>query len=305
MLSKRQLPQRAGIGERAPSKQKGHKMEINKSLVDTNFVIINVGANKSHSGLVSPRSEDGTFFFMPIAEGGTSPKPDQDLFPGCSNLPTFGDFVKPEVAFCVSRDYREKTVHDDPEFETFTYGDNPDTIARGKAANLKKYLANGDLLFFFAGLTDVSGSKLTDKYSFYFVGFFEISTILKKVTGIPTEQELTLFGRNAHIKRGLADPRFWNCFSVWKGSGNSQLFRKAVLFDRELAAKILPSPPGKKYDWPEDKRNLQRLGSRTRASRLLTDTREKRILLQRVLVAGNDVPLFGRLLESGEMFVPQ
>ena len=98
-------------------------MEVSKSLVDREFIIINVGANTSHSGLVSPLWENGTFCFMPIPEEGTSPDPNRDLFSCCPNLPTFKDFVKPQIAFCVHEKYLTKKVHDDPEFETFAVPD--------------------------------------------------------------------------------------------------------------------------------------------------------------------------------------
>jgi len=272
-------------------------MEINKSLDEREFVIINVGANTRHRGLVSPLWENGVFCFMPIPEEGMLPDPSKDLFPGCPNLPSFADFVKPQIAFCVHEKYLTKTVHEDPEFETFTYGDNPDGRARGKAANLKKHLSNGDLLFFFAGLTAVRGHELIGDYRFYFVAFFEISSILPKVTAMPTQDQLTLFGRNAHIRRGQADPGFFNGFWVWKGSDNSQLFRKAILFDRELGAKILVSRSGAPYSWPTEKTDVQLLGSRARASRQVTSRQGKRVILEHVIDAGNDVPLFRRLLE--------
>lgn len=256
-------------------------MEINKTLDEREFVIINVGANTSHHGLVSPLWENGDFCIMPIPEEGMVPNPSKDLFPSCRNLPSFADFVKPYIAFCVHEKYLTKTVHEDPEFETFTYGDNPDGIAKGKAANLK-HLSNGDLLFFFAGLTAIRGRELIGDYRFYFIAFFELSSILPKVTAMPTQEQLSLFGRNAHIKRGQADTRFFNDFWVWKGSGNSQLFRKAVLFDRELGAKILVSRSGAPYSWPTDRTDLQLLGSRCRASRRLIGRQRKRVLLQRV-----------------------
>jgi len=199
-------------------------MEAHKSISEREFVIVNVGANTSHAGLISPLWGDGTFCFMPIPEDGPSTDPSRDLFPGCPNLPTFSEFIKPHIAFCVQKKYLTKKVHDDPEFETFTYGDNPEGVARAKAANLKNHLSQGDLLFFFAGLTSTNKAKTIGNYRFYFIGFFEISAILRKVSKMPSKDELMLFNQNAHIKRGLADPSFFNDFWLWKGSSNSQLF---------------------------------------------------------------------------------
>ena len=72
-------------------------MENNKSLDEREFVIINVGANTSHRGLVSPLWENGAFCFMPIPDEGMLQDPSKDLFPDCPNLPSFADFVKPQI----------------------------------------------------------------------------------------------------------------------------------------------------------------------------------------------------------------
>lgn len=262
-------------------------------------MIVNVGVNTSHrEQLISPLWEDGSFFFMPIPEEGNEPNADKDLFPGCSKLPTYREFIKDQKVLqckCVSDRYLGKSVHNDPEFKTFTYGDNPETIAKGKAANLKQYLGQGDLLFFFAGLTSIRNSK-KDDYQFYFIGFFEICDVLKDVTQMPTKDKLEIFGENAHIKRGQADSKFFNRFWVWKGSNDSQRFLKAVPFDRKLGAKILLDSEKKTICWRADKSDLQQLNWHTRAARLIIDDdRTKRILLEQVLEAGNKVPLFKNL----------
>jgi hypothetical protein len=278
------------------------RMEVAKPLGQREVVIINVGANKSHPGLVSPVYEDGTFFFMPIPEEGATPSPSKDLFPGCTSLQTYREFIERSThGRCVpiAERYLALRVHDDPEFVTFTYGDNPDTIARAKAANLKRYLREGDLLFFFAGLTTVRNCGPTDDYRFCFIGFYEVSDVLRKVTKMPTDDQLTIFGQNAHIKRGQANARFFNGFWVWKGSKNSQLFRMAVPFDRELGVRILRNRKGTQYDWPTDRTDVQLLGTRARASRRIMTEQSKRVLLRQVINTGNDVPLFERLLGLG------
>jgi len=269
-----------------------------KALRDREIIIINVGANKNHSGLISPLYEDGTFFFMPIPEEDKEPDAKKDLFPRCPALPTYRDFIKDQkVWHYISDRYLEKRVHNDPEFGTFTYGDNPETIAIGRAANLKHLRKDeGDLLFFFAGLTSIRNSEKTDDYHFYFIGFFEICNRRKHVIKMPNEEDLKIFGQNAHIKRGQANPDFFNKFWVWKGSSNSQLFSKAVLFDQNLAGKILVAPERRQYDWPSDKSDVQLLGTRARVARQIIGYDRKRILLEQVLRAKNDVPLFESIL---------
>jgi hypothetical protein len=257
---------------------------MNKMLEQRNLVIVNVGANTAHRGLISPLWENGEFFFVPI--------PDDDI----PNLPTYKEILKSQIKPYVREKYLTQRVHDDPEFKTFTYGDNPETTGIGRAANIKR-LVEGDLLFFFAGLTAVNSDNPINNYRFYFIGFFEISAILRNVTKTPTDEELKLFGQNVHITRGLFDQAEFNKFWIWKGSNNSKLFNKAVLFDRELGAKILFSRLLTPYTWPKDQSEIKLLGQRARASRLLTDNKGKRILLKQVLNTGNDVPLFTYLLE--------
>ena len=107
--------------------------------------LANVGANTSHS-FDSPIFEDGTFEFITIPE-------DRDL-PG-KHAVRYGHLT----SFCDSgqslRDYIPKRLwdfptHSDPEFETFTYGDNCETSPR--AASLKRMMP-GDFIFFLARLT--------------------------------------------------------------------------------------------------------------------------------------------------------
>lgn len=271
--------------------------EVIKPLGQRELAIINVGANRSHSGLFSPLYEDGTFFFMPIPEEGTIPEPAKNQFPGCQALPTYAEFLgDSRVVPHIHQRYLAKTVHNDPEFVTFTYGDNPEGRAKARAANLT-LLGKGDLLFFFAGLTAIGSGKPVDPYRFYFVGFFEIIEVLRAVSAMPSPEQLRVFGQNAHIKRGQTDPRFFRNFWVWKGSSNSQRFQKAVPFDRELGAKILLAPKGMPYDWPTDKADVQLLGTRARASRRIMTQQGKRTLLERVINTGNKVPLFRRLLD--------
>lgn len=67
-------------------------------------------------------------------------------------------------------------------------------------------------------------------------------------------------------------------------------------FDQKLGAKILVDSEGRQYDWPSDKSDVQLLGTRARAARQIIGDDRKRILLEQVLRAKNDVPLFENIL---------
>ena len=202
----------------------------------------------------------------------------------------------------IPKSSRNVRAHDDPEFESFTYGDYPNRIvpakgvpkAIGRAGNLR-HLKEGDLLFFLARLTKVKQHMAPTGAGFYLIGFFEISVIRKNVKEKPTESELQIFGNNAHVRRGLADHSHFDNFWVFKGSDESRLFRHAVPFDQELASKTLRNKEGGMLTWPPKFTKLQRIASYTRSCRLIEDKVRWKMLLERTLEF-NGIPLFRRLL---------
>lgn len=263
--------------------------------------IINIGANQDSQrryGLFSPLFDDGSFVYVPVQEKG-----DYDADPGCPKLPTYGGLFSnnQEVLRLITKS-RNLRAHDDPEFESFTYGDYPNRFvpakgvpkAIGRAGNLK-HLDKGDLLLFLARLTKVGQSGVPTEAGFYLIGFFEISGILKDVKAKPTERDLQIFGNNAHIRRGLADAGRFDNFWVFKGSGESRCFLHPVAFDRELASKTLRNKEGGALTWPLGFTNLQRIASYTRSCRLIEDRVRVKMLLERILGL-NEIPLFRRLL---------
>ena len=230
--------------------------------------LANVGANASHA-FNSPIFEDGTFEFITIPE-------DRDL-PG-EHVVRYGQLTSFNNPGLSLRDYVPKRLwdfptHNDPEFETFTYGDNCETSPR--AASLKRMVA-GDFIFFLARLTrqptkDKSGNGLPLQHGFYFVGFLEIEGVLRDVTRRPSETEMRRYGANAHVLRGLSDETLWDRFWVFAGSPYSRRFRKAVPLTRELAAQVFSSADGSPWKWDAGRSDLQVIGSYTRSCRCVID----------------------------------
>ena len=225
--------------------------------------IINVGVNASHRSLRSPIFSDGTFIFIPIPE---------TREPECPFLPLYREIVDLKY---IPQKFYECRVHNDPEFISFTYGDFPETHPR--SANLK-YLSKGDYLFFLARLVSYDKGKFLDKSGFYLIGFFEIEKILRNITRKPSEKYLRLFGRNAHIKRGLWKPTAYAGSWVFKGSKNSRLFKYAVPFTRELAEKIISDSKGANWEWPKNRTDLQVIGSYFRSCRRIEKRETIRLL---------------------------
>lgn len=225
--------------------------------------IANVGANASHS-FDSPIFDDGTFEFITIPE-------DRDL-PG-DHAVRYGDltsYYRPDQSL---RDYIPKRLwgfptHFDPEFDTFTYGDNCETSPR--AASLKR-MTPGDFIFFLARLTSRIQKNGPSEHGFYFVGFLEIESILKDVTRQPSIAEMKRYGANAHVLRGLSDETLWDRFWVFAGSPNSRRFHKAVPVTRELASQVFSSADGSPWQWDSGRSDLQVIGSYTRSCRCAID----------------------------------
>jgi hypothetical protein len=268
--------------------------------------IINIGANgKSQSsfGLFSPLFDNGGFVYVPVEERG------YDAVPNCPRLPTYGDLFSnnQEILRLIPESSHNLRAHDDPEFVSFTYGDYPNGIVSakgipkviGRAANLKR-LEKADLLFFLARLSKVGLGMIPTEAGFYLIGFFEISAVRENVKAKPTESELRVFGKNAHIRRGLADRSHFDNFWVFKGSHESRLFLHPVPFDQELASKTLGNREGGVLTWPPGFTGLQRIAHYTRSCRLIEDKTRVKMLLERI-IEWNEIPFFRRLLGSNAL----
>ena len=225
--------------------------------------LANVGANASHR-FISPILPDGTFELIPIPE-------DRDF--SDPYAVRFRDLRSHYNAECDLLQYIPKRLwdwpaHYDPEFETFTYGDNCETSPRG--ASLKQ-LEPGDFLFFLAHLAESGGDKAIRSHGFYLVAFLEIAEILRDVRARPDDEVLDRLGANAHIRQGLCDSGLWSRFWVFRGSERSRRFHKAVPITRELVGLAFTAADGSPWRWEGNRTELQVIGSYTRSCRCVID----------------------------------
>ena len=226
--------------------------------------LANVGANASHR-FSGPLFPNGTFEFLPIPE-------DTDL-----EGPHAVRFMDLTSHYDSARDLRDylpqrlwwRPAHYDPEFETFTYGDNCETSPR--AASLKG-LEKGDLLFFLTRLQRWERGRETGEHGFYLVGFLEIEAWLRDVRKRPLSEAMRRFGANAHVRRGLCDPELWDGFWVFGGSSHSRRFERAVPLTRELASRVFTASDGSPWRWDGGRTDLQVIGSYTRSCRCVIDS---------------------------------
>jgi hypothetical protein len=159
-------------------------------------------------------------------------------------------------------------AHNDPEFETFTYGDYPTRIPR--ASNLR-CIRKGDYLFFLTRMVEWKKGSFSGAAGFYLVGFLEIENIAKEITARPARSMYQEIRNNAHMKRAEWDPIWYDRFWVFKGSKRSKRFRRAVPFTRDFADRVLLDREGNRLRWQTKRSELQSIGSYTRACRIVED----------------------------------
>ena len=225
--------------------------------------LINVGANASHR-FAGPIFPDGSFEFLSIPEDRDLPEPHGVQY---HNLRSFYDPEQDLLRYIPQRLW-DRTAHADPEWDTFTYGDNCATSPR--AAALKR-VEPGDRLLFLVRLRSWDENGPTNAYGFYLVGFIEVQGVLRKVTARPDDAALVRFGRNSHIRRGLSDPGLWDGFCLFSGSSRSRRLSRAAPIDRDLADRVLTSADGSPWRWDAGRSDLQVIGSYTRSCRCVLD----------------------------------
>jgi hypothetical protein len=177
-------------------------------------VLLRVGIDSGRGGIQGPLFKDGAFEFIPIDDRGGD------------NLQTYGNtkgvFGRMFVEYFPARlkdKVRNQSMHSDPEFRTFTYGD-PTFPKRGL-----RRLRPGSLLVFYAGLE--KWPERTDA-GLYIIGYFEVAKAGLATDFSPAELEKD-FGRNFHVRHRNVLRRQKSELVLIKGGKGSRLLKKAVL----------------------------------------------------------------------------
>ena len=150
-------------------------------------LLLRVGIDRGCGGALAPLFADGSFEYIPIPERRES-----------SETRTFGNTVgihaHPLSTYNLPKKLEHTTMHVDPEFETFTYGDP--SIKRTYLLKLE----SGDLLVFYAGLHpwDYDGED-----ALYIIGYFTVQTIIdmRRLSEDEREDIRRRYPNNAHVKR--------------------------------------------------------------------------------------------------------
>lgn len=221
----------------------------NGRIPENRIFLANIGVNAAHR-LVSPLADDGSFTLVSI--------PEDDASLSGPGLVRYGDV--PHLRATVPERFWSRVTHYDPEFETFTFGDNCGWAPR--AAALRACRA-GDWIFFIARLVGSAGPV------FALVGGLQVESILRDARG-PSDQ-LRRYAANAHVRRAQADARYWDGFWVFAGGPASGLFERALLIGRPEAELLLRDRTGEPWSWRSDRSVLQTIGSYTRSCRCVVD----------------------------------
>ncbi len=231
-----------------------------KDIPQGRVFIINVGANTSHLQQ-SPLFDNETFEFVPIPGEDDDGLAYADLRQfNNSKTPLFDLFANPAISPL-------KKVHNDPEFATFTYGDNFRT--KGGLSQLQ----TGDFLFFLARLVPYAKQQFDKKNAiFALIGYLEIEERFDNSDDPMFTSPA--FNRNAHVMRWVNNPASFTDYAVFKGSINSRRFYTAVPFDRKFVEHI---PILKKdrtaWEWGRQT-DLGVIGSNTRSVRMHIDPKK-------------------------------
>lgn len=176
--------------------------------------VLRVGVDTGSGGIHGPLFEDGSFEFIPIPDGfGIDRRTYGNTTGryGAKLIDFFPESLRLKMA--------NQSMHVDPEFSTFTYGDP----TRPKAG--LRHLRPGDMLVFYCGL---QGWGFECPPALYLLGYFEVEAAgLAK--DLEEAQLRRFFGENFHVRHPSIYQRQKGSLVLVKGSATSRLLKKAVL----------------------------------------------------------------------------
>ncbi len=176
-------------------------------------VLLRVGIDKGSGGILGPIFSDDSFEFVPIPDASGVDERTYGNTRGRSGKPMatyFPEARRTRMADC--------SLHLDPEFETFTYGDP--TSPKALLARLQE----GDLLVFYAGLSSW-GFDCPD--ALYIVGYFDVARAGVATSFSANELE-AVFGSNFHVRHRSVLEEQRDRLVLVKGGPGSRLLERAV-----------------------------------------------------------------------------
>lgn len=176
--------------------------------------LLRVGIDAGCGGIQGPLFSDGSFELLPIPDRkGVDPRTYGNTFGRAGRY--FVDYFPPTRQDRM----RDQSLHLDPEFTTFTYGD-PTPPKRGL-----RTLEPGDLLVFYCGL---QGWDFQSAPALYLIGVFEVETAGLAAAFDPNQLRRD-FGENFHVRHPAVFKQQRERLVLVRGTRQSRLFKKAHL----------------------------------------------------------------------------
>jgi hypothetical protein len=179
-----------------------------------NVVLLRVGIDSGAGGMQGPLFKDDKFEFVYIPDENNKDERTYGSYRGKHGRKLFEYFPErrqPKM--------KDQSMHVDPEFETFTYGD-PTRLKSGL-----RHLKRGDLLVFYCGL---EGWDFKKEPALYLIGYFEVLKAGKD-TDFKNNELQQLCGKNFHVMHKGIKYKGSSNFILVKGTNNSRLLKKAKL----------------------------------------------------------------------------
>jgi hypothetical protein len=176
--------------------------------------LVRIGIDTGSGGIHGPLFQDGTFEYVPIPDGYCIDSRTYSNVSGRHGRKLIEYFPKSKYVKMA-----HQSIHFDPEFTSFTYGD-PTPPKSGL-----RHLQTGDYLIFYCGL---EGWGYNAEPALYIIGYFEISTA-GYASKFASAQIQELFSENFHVRHRSIYEKQKDKLVLVKGSRNSRMLRKAVL----------------------------------------------------------------------------
>lgn len=187
-------------------------------------VLLRVGIDAGCGGMQGPLFEDGTFEFMCIPDNKGVSVHTYGNMVGRNGQPHVGYFPEARRKLMAAQ-----SVHVDPEWDTFTYGD-PTTPKRSL-----RLLQPGDLLVFYCGLQAWNSQNGWDgdhRPALFLAGYFEVA-----LAGMAGEFDKEIlkneFGNNFHVRHPAVFRQQKEDLVLVKGGPGSRLLRRAYQISSE------------------------------------------------------------------------
>jgi hypothetical protein len=176
-------------------------------------VILRIGIDTGSGGIHGPLFEDGSFEYIPIPDNFRIDERTYGNTPGRRGESFVTYFPESQQS-----NMRNQSVHYDPEFDTFTYGD-----PTSPKAGLRR-LERGDMLVFYCGL---QGWDFESAPALYLMGYFEVEAA-GSVSDFAPAYLTHAFAKNFHVRHPSVYAQQKDRLVLVKGSANSRLLKRAL-----------------------------------------------------------------------------